>query len=1005
MKRPLALSVLGPPLIRRAGQPIALTSAKATALLCVLALDGRTSRELLAGLLWDRDRHHAHLSLRTTLSSLRRTLGPHAGILQSTRQFLWIDPASLEVDSDAIGTSSAADLLQLWRGPFLAGLSLRDSAAWDDWQQRWETTLLHAYSERALLLARTALEHGRAEEAVALSERLLQLDPFSVPAVQTLTAAFGRLGRPDAAQRLLGPFTQRFQAEYGSPPDLSLPPAALSQAQDPGLPGGWRVPDAPLAPFIGREKERAHVTAALRTRAARLMTLHGPAGIGKTALAHQVLRDAADDRDLRRRFDRVACVPLEECPSPDEVPDRIAEALQLRMADGPDRVALLADHLQATRALLLLDNFDEFATSAASLVHLLTRCPDLTLLLTSRERLRVQEEYVIPLAGLDVPAPDASVLTFNEADAVHLFLSRADHTVEGPLDGRTRALVRRICLAVGGSPLGLELAAAWAGILPLDDLARELEDRALHLDFPFSNVPERHRSLFRALDLTWHRLPTGHQDTLARLSVFRGGFTTEAAREVTGATPALLADLNAKALISVTGRGRMSFHPLVRTYAQGKLDAHTAEEARAQHAGYFHGMLDHLNQQASGAVSPALITFLQEEEANVMATVRELQARGAYSSLASLAEPLLWFYPLMGRFRDGLAFCEALLPDLADGPAREAAMSFLIGYAWLTLFAGDVPRAVALSEQALSALRGLPMREFPLLHLRALDGAGQAYCRAYQLNEARQRLREAERVARDLNDPARLMRVLNNLGLTLALMEASEEAQAVHAEAYALYRDGRVPPGMDVIWLLSNMCPEHMLRGALHEALVVAQEGLRLVQALGASGQEPILLAIHDFVALEVLLQSGRTDGDETLLRRIQGTLERTRQSGETFAQALLLGMRGRLACLSEWGREGALDVLRGLEFAWTTRNLMVFHWLLPYAPPALLTLGRQDDAADLAAFVTTTPDLGSWTRLRGGREWGWVVEEDLLCTKPPATIKTMPGAAALISMAVMASS
>lgn len=1003
--KPLGLTVLGPPLVYLAGQPTALSSAKATAVLIVLALDGRTPRESLASLLWQRDRHHAHLSLRTTLTALRHTLAPHGPILGSDRQSLWLEKGAFTLDAHAIATASVAELLQLWRGPFLAGLRLRDSAPWDDWQQGWETVLLQQYSDRALLLADAALKRGRADEAAALGERLLQLDPFSIPAVLTLTAAYRCLGRPDAEQRLLGQFTQRFQAEYDTTPELALPTRVVSLPQEPLQPEGWHLPDAPLAPFIGRDIERGHVAAVLRTRTARLLTLHGPAGIGKTALAHQILWDAADAPDLRAQFERVACVPLEECTSPAEVPDRIAEALHIRMSNGPDRVSILAESLQETHALLLLDNFDEVIASAPSLIHLLKRCPNLTLLLTSRERLRIQEERVIPLAGLDVPAVDASELDFKEADAVHLFLCRAAQTAEVTLDEHTRALVRRICLAVGGSPLGLELAAAWAGILPLADLARELEDHALHLDFPFHNVPERHRSLIRALDLTWSRLPKDHQDVLTKLSLFRGGFTTAAARDVTGATPALLADLNAKALIAITGNGRTYFHPLVRKYAQGKLDTHKAEEARAQHAAYFHERLDHLNRQASGAVSPALITFLQEEEANVMATVRELQARGAYSNLASLAEPLLWFYPLMGRFRDGLAFCEALLPDLADGPAREAAVSFLIGYAWLTLFAGDVPRAVTLSEQALSALRDLPVREFPLLHLRALDGAGQAYCRAYQLNEARQRLREAERVARDLNDPARLMRVLNNLGLTLALMDAFDEAQAAHAEAYALYRDGRVPPGMDVIWLLSNMCPEHMLRGALHEALVVAQEGLRLVQTLGASGQEPILLAIHDFVALEVLLQSGRTDGDETLLRRIQGTLERTRQSGETFAQALLLGMRGRLACLSEWGREGALDVLRGLEFAWTTRNLMVFHWLLPYAPPALLTLGRQDDAADLAAFVTTTPDLGSWTRLRGQREWGWVVEEDLLCTKPPATIKTMPGAAALISMAVMAAS
>lgn len=336
-------------------------------------------------------------------------------------------------------------------------------------------------------------------------------------------------------------------------------------------------------PFIGRAGQRAEINRLLAKT--RLLTLAGPGGIGKTRLALRAAADLLDDFD-----NGVFFVSLAPIRSAGHIVQTIAEAIGFPLSTEEEPIDQLLSHLRRRQLLLVMDNFEHLLDGAGVIGEILQGAPRVKVLATSREKLRLQGETVLNITGMDFPnrEPPDGLLAY---DAVQLFLQGVCrvHPHFEPIASDLRHLAH-ICQMVEGMPLAIELAAAWTEILSLGEISDELQRGLDILTTEMRDVPERHRSIRAVFDHSWSLLDQTERGIFMRLSVFRGGFTREAAQQVAGASLQSLSGLVTKSILrhDPTSR-RFEMHELLRQYAQERLEEspEASGSAHEAHADYY----------------------------------------------------------------------------------------------------------------------------------------------------------------------------------------------------------------------------------------------------------------------------------------------------------------------------------------------------------------------------------------------------------------------------------
>jgi len=336
----------------------------------------------------------------------------------------------------------------------------------------------------------------------------------------------------------------------------------------------------PATSFVGRSHELTRIADLLADPNCRLLTLLGPGGIGKTRLA---LQAAADQSSFT---DGTFFVHLTPVSAPDLIPSATASALQITFFDSSALRRQLADYLREKHLLLVMDNFEHLLEGLDLLIDLLQAAPHVKFLVTSRERLNIQEEWVLALEGLSFPEGEDSA-PLESYSAIQLFAQRARQVQVNFSLSENDSAVRKICQQVEGMPLGIELAATWLRAMSPQQIVAHMESDLGFLTTPLRNVAERHRSLYRVFEQSWKLLSTNEQNVLMRLSIFRG-FNLEAAEQVAGASLAILAGLTDKSLIRINRNGRYDLHELLRQFAEEQLKtAEAAEATRSAHSDYY----------------------------------------------------------------------------------------------------------------------------------------------------------------------------------------------------------------------------------------------------------------------------------------------------------------------------------------------------------------------------------------------------------------------------------
>lgn len=666
------------------------------------------SREKLSYLFWpDTSTEQARHNLRQLLRRVQ-ALGWVRGLEAERQRIRWLVPTDLNAFRAALEAGKEREALEHYRGPLLEGLESDDGSEFGAWlaferehlQARWRRVVL----DRAADLERTG-QHAQAADWLF---ELLERDPLDEAVLQGYLRVSSLAGRQLAALKAYQAFAERLERELGLEPTTTT--QQLAQAIREAAPNPETVTSATAASgglpraataFVGRALELGELERVLSAKDCRLLSILGLGGIGKTRLALQAAQALSGDCGGRVHF-----VALETLPSADLLPVSIAESLGLSLQGKDPPLAQVARYLGPEPTLLVLDNFESVLDGAALVSDLLEACPGLKVIVTSREHLRLVEEWLFPIDGLlyaknsQLSLEDASAL-----DAVQLFLGRARQVQPGFALGReTLPHILRICQLVGGSPLGLELAATWVRAFPVAEIARELEHSLDFLASSSRNRPERHHSLRATFEYSWGLLSAREQAAARRLSIFVGGFTREAAAVVADVPVTVLAALLDKSLLRVSAQGRYDAHPLVSQFLQEKLAERPAEQAemKDKHGAYFQRVLEHQWQTLLGQQGSEGVAAIAEDFENIRLTWQLVLENGQVQDVLRTIPALTFFFDARVRYLEGIDLFEQASRSFGrDHPEhRRVRGNLRAAQAWLSLWLGRFEQALDLIPEA-----------------------------------------------------------------------------------------------------------------------------------------------------------------------------------------------------------------------------------------------------------------------------------------------------------------
>jgi predicted ATPase/DNA-binding SARP family transcriptional activator len=818
--------ILGPLEVLDAGRDVTPSRPKQRALLALLLLragDLVTVDEAVDALWGALAPPTARNALQGHISALRKILG--AGRIDTRDGYrLLLEDDELDLDRferllvDAQGRAAEerceilAEALSLFRGAPLADFRYESFA--QAALGRLEELRLNALEGR--IDAELALR--RHAEVVPELERLSQEQPLREGFHAQLMLALYRSGRQaDAldvyqrARRALG----ELGLEPGGPlrtlerrilehdPTLELPPETRT-----------RLP-LPPTPLLGRDRELADGTALLLRSDVHIVTLVGAGGVGKTRLALELAR-----RNGGRFQDGVAYVGLASLTDASLVIETIARAVAQRDSARRSAFELVKEHFGSRETLLVLDNLEHLLEVVPILGELVAAAPRLKLLATSREPLRMYGEHLFPVPPLD---PDA---------AADLFLDRAQAVRPDLHRAAARATATVISAQLDRLPLAIELAAAHMAVLDPDDLLERLADRLTLLVAGPRDHPERQQTLRNTLAWSHDLLAPNQQSAFARLSVFAGGWTLDAAAEVCGEDVALVADITSledKNLVQLTTSDpepRFTMLETIREYAAERLLASGDRDAVwARHAEYFLALAERV-EPALPSSRREVLDRLELDHDNIRAAIAYLTSIGEHERVLRLAGSIWRFWYLRGHLREGRLRVETALEH---GAARTLARAkALNGAAAMAVNAGDIATARVRAEEAL------------VLHRSLGDDVGAAYSgfmlanalvAQQELDRARELYEESIAVFGSHGEDAWSLLASRHLAYLYDQIGNRAQAHALHAQNLQQARAS----GNDrfIATSLSALADHALDEGRAEQALELLAESLTIHYVLG----------------------------------------------------------------------------------------------------------------------------------------------------------------------------
>lgn len=764
----------------------------------------------------------------------------------------------------------------------------------------------------------------------------------------------------------------------------------------PGQPRSHNLPPQ-ATNFVGRTQEVDVLRRwLLEAEDYRLLTLLGPGGMGKTRLALAAAQAVLDSFP-----DGVFFVPLAPLTNPEQIPLALTESLQLHLLSTDEPKQQILAYLRHKQMLLVLDNFEHLLEGATLVADILQTAPGVKVLVTSRERLHLSSERIYTLEGLAYPEWQTLPEAWDETelaayDALNLLRQRARiMQVTLPLSASEWEAMIRVCHLVQGMPLALLLATSWLPLLSFSEIAAEIEQCLDFLEGEIRDLPERQRSMRATFDSSWRRLKPEEQTVFMKLSVFRGGFTRQAAQAVTGASLRILRTLADKSLLTLARRGReghserCEVHELLRQYGAEALEkAGLTETTRQRHNAYYFDLLQRREIDLKGREQRGALQEIEADMENIRQAWHWALLHRALTALSQAVEPLHFFYDMRGRQEEGSLFLHTSCRHLLASGVSEThpvLIRILTRAYFLGLFAAanDHPEV----ESALRRCLTLTQQQGDPAEIAYCQGALGSYYNQVVFNreKALPLYQEALATYRTLGDPFFISRALQWQSLCYL-------RQGPISEFYRLARAGldvarRCGNKVDIVYALINLSEMTLTQGDYETAARDLQEAVQVAEEVEAHVPLVYLEMLHSFLAClegdmtkaHILIERAYhraveishtiilafTAGLRTLLCGLAGEYDLARQMGQTSLS--VSGNHGLGLIMAHWGlavvacheqhdEEARSHLYMALSEAHKNQLTAPLLWLLPVAAVVVAAASQEEQALELLALAYTHP-------------------------------------------------